>query len=66
VPDSVDLPGKEETLALASTQAKSAWKSSPAKSLIKRGFFGLRAATPPTIVVDVLPDRACDLIRWGD
>jgi hypothetical protein len=65
VQDSFDLSGEEETLVLASTQTKSDWKSSPVKSLIKRGFFGPRAATPPSVVVDVLPDPACELIRWG-
>jgi hypothetical protein len=64
VPDSIDLSG-EETLALVSAQAKPAWKSSPAKSLIKRGFFGLRAAASSTVVVDVLPDPACELICRG-
>ena len=58
VPDSFDLSREEETWDLASTQTKSDWKS-----LIKRGFFGLRAATPPTVVVDVLLDLACELIR---
>jgi hypothetical protein len=64
-PDSIDLSGEEGTLALASTQAKPDRKSSLAKSLMKRGFFGLRAAAPPTVVVDVLPDPACELISQG-
>ena len=33
--------------------------------MIKQGFFGPRAAAPPTVVVDVLPDTACELIRRG-
>ena len=54
---SVDLPGLEETLAKAacgSSQAKSTRNSSPAKSLIRRGFFGSRDA-PPTVLDDTLP-----------
>jgi hypothetical protein len=62
VPDSIDLLGEEETLALVSTQAKPNRKSSLAKSMIKRGFFGPRAAAPPTVVDDVLPDPACKLV----
>jgi hypothetical protein len=52
----VDLPGSEETLAKAargSSHAKSARISSPAKSLIRHGFLGLRAA-PPTVSNDAL------------
>jgi hypothetical protein len=50
-------------LALVSTQAKPDRNSSPAKSMIKRGFFGPRVAAPPTRVDDVLPDPACELIQ---
>jgi hypothetical protein len=63
--ESIDLSGVEEILALASTQAKPNRKASLAKSLIKWGFFGPSAATPPTVVVDVRPDPACELIHWG-
>jgi hypothetical protein len=48
----VDLPGSEETLdkaACGSSQAKAARNSSPVRSLIRRGFFGPRAAPPPTV-----------------
>ena len=62
MPISVDLAGEEKTLALVSSQTKSDRKSSPMKSLIKQGFFGLRAASP-TVVADVLLDMACELIR---
>jgi hypothetical protein len=62
VADPVDLPGSKETLAKGgSSQAKSARISSPAKSLIRRGFFGPRAA-PPTVLDDVLHAPASDLI----
>jgi hypothetical protein len=37
----------------------------PVKSLIKRGFFGPRAAASSTAVVESLPDPACELIRRG-
>jgi hypothetical protein len=52
----VDLPGSEETLAKdarGSSRAKSARVSSPAKSLIRHGFLGLRVA-PPTVSNDAL------------
>ena len=65
VPVFVDLVGEEKTLALVSSQTKSDRKSSPVKSLIKRGFFGPRAASPPTVVADVLLDMECELIRRG-
>jgi hypothetical protein len=66
VADSIDLPVSEVTLAkvvCGSTQAKFAWNSSPAKSLIIRGFLGPRAA--PTVLDDFLPTSASALIRRG-
>jgi hypothetical protein len=55
---SLELPGSEEPLAkdvCGSSQAKSARNSSPAKSLIKRGFLGPRATPPPAPTSPALP-----------
>jgi hypothetical protein len=54
VADTVELTVSEETSANAvrgSSQTKSARNPSPTKSLIRRGFFGPRAASPPTVRV---------------
>jgi hypothetical protein len=67
VVDFVDLPMLKVTLAKVvrgSPQAKSAWNSSPAKSLIRWGFLGLRVA-PPMVLDDVLLTPATALIRRG-
>jgi hypothetical protein len=56
--DSIILPGSVEILAKASSQAKSARNSSPAKSLIKRGFLGSRVTPPPTVLDDVITTPA--------
>jgi hypothetical protein len=54
---SVVVPGSEESLAKATSQAKSARNSSPVKSLIRRGFFGLRVtpSAPTSAALSALP-----------
>jgi hypothetical protein len=63
VADSIDLPRLVETLAKASSQAKSTRNSSLAKSLIRRRFLGPRVA-PPMVLDDIISTPASDLIRW--
>ena len=52
-------------VVIGSPQAKSTRNSSPAKSLIRRGFLGLRVAPPPTVLDDVLLAPTSALIHRG-